>query len=141
MTPWALLIAVVLFSVWVWVAHRRRLKRFNNVDEAGVASAVRLLLDSGYDGATLLLHDMESERFVQFRKYIIRSGEYGIETHFPLASWSQQYYQSVITLLKTKDIPFEILSANVRPTTEFIRVDFGPNVDQAVDWTVGVFIE
>jgi hypothetical protein len=135
------IIAIAMFCVLVWVVHRRRLKQFENLDETGLASAVQFLFDSGYDGATLLVHDPESERFVQFRKYIAEPGRLGLETHFPLAPWSQQYYQSVITSLEKQNRPFEILSAKVRPTTEFVRIDFGANVDEAVAWAVDVFTQ
>lgn len=136
---WLLLAAAAVFCLSAWRLHHRRLKQWDDLSETGIASSLHLLFECGYDGATMILRDMGSERFVQFRKYIAEPGKMGLETHFPSAPWSREYYDSVLALLRKKAIAFEILTTNARPTTEFVHIDFGSDVTQAAAWTVEVF--
>jgi hypothetical protein len=133
------LFALLAVCAYVWMYHRRRLSQFDNLDETEIARFVRLLFDSGYNGATMVISDMTADRFVQFRKYIRQPGDIGIEAHFPSAPWSKPYYNLVAELLRKRGKDFEVLTTNTRPTTELMRIDFGSDVAQAIEWAIEVF--
>ena len=119
--------------------YERFLDQYRNLDAKGVESYLRMLLKRGRDGAFLIVEDMDSERFVQFRKYLRRSSA-GIECHFPDAPWSASYYARIADRLRASNLDFEELDANERPTHGFLRIDFGKDVTAATRFLQDVFV-
>lgn len=76
---------------------------------ADVRAQADLLLRRGYEGGVMIVTDVPSDRFVQFKKYIHRKGEFGLELGFPKAPWSLSYYDDVVTLVERQGIPFVLI--------------------------------
>jgi len=136
--------AVVALALFAWRAfqiYRSREDEWGRLDAAGVERGLNLLLKRGYDGAFAILTDVQSGRFVQFRKYILRQGHVGLEMHFPRAPWSEPYYSTVQSILRRNDVQFERVGLQTEPTLEVIHADFGGNVALAARITLEIFVD
>jgi hypothetical protein len=137
------LVLVTLLTRNAFRIYRKRESAWGDLDHEGVERGLRLLLKRGYDGAFAVLTDQPSGLFVQFRKYIRRPGECGIEMHFPRAPWSEPYYVGVQLVLRRNGVAFERIGLQIEPTTEVIRADFCQDVALAArvvtDIVVSVF--
>jgi hypothetical protein len=118
---------------------RKHMAQFENIDCAGVRFHLQMLSENGYEGSFLFLDDMTSQRFIQFRKYITRSGRAGIECHFPQAPWSEPYYGGIRQLVQALGMDFEEMTVAAPPVSGFIDVDFGTNIDAACQFAEDVF--
>src|SRR5258706_14349241 len=82
------------------------------------------LLKRGYNGAFIIIEDMNSDKFVQFAKYIKRKGVIVLELSFPRSPWSEQYYGSLKDWLRKEKIQFIIQGVDFKPVIEFLEVDY-----------------
>jgi hypothetical protein len=93
---WLAISAVILmFGAVLYVigASYLRWKRlYDNLKAGDLKTVADLLLRSGREGGFIVITEKGSGRFVQFRKYIHRKGEFGLELGFPKAPWSETYY-------------------------------------------------
>jgi hypothetical protein len=71
----AAIIGAVL--VMAMVTYRRRRRTYDSLTLADVRAQADLLLGRGYEGAVMVVTDIPSARFVQFKKYIHRKGSSG----------------------------------------------------------------
>jgi hypothetical protein len=118
---------------------RTHMAKFENIDAVGVRFYLQMLIDNGLQGSFILLEDMTSQRFIQFRKYIKRSGHVGIECHFPKAPWSEPYFGAVGQLVQARGIDLEEVTVTGPAVGRFIRVDFGLDVYSASQFVEDVF--
>jgi len=105
----------------------------------GIRVLLQALLKRGYDGGVLIIEDMKSEKFVQFAKYIKEKGTIGLESSFPQAPWSAQYYEKVKEFLRSEGIPFVVQRVDTSPVTEFIDIDCRTDIDLALRLVEGIF--
>ncbi|MCJ8269495.1 MAG: hypothetical protein MJK04_08840 [Psychrosphaera sp.] len=89
------------------------------------------LLNRGLDGGTLILSVKKSTEFLQFTKYILREGHYGIQMDFPNAPWSTCYFKTLHDYLAENRIDFEFIKATTSQELDFISIDFKRDVDVA----------
>lgn len=99
--------------------------------------ALRTCLNRGF----IVIEDRDSEHFVQFRKYILRNGEYGLELGFPEAPWSKAYVPKLRDTLTADGLPFRETREFIGDVTAFIHVDCGQDIDMAVDLTRRCFFD
>jgi hypothetical protein len=99
------------------------------------------LLRGGAEGEFLTVTDPESERFVQFRKYVHGKDELGLELGFPRAPWSEKYYDDVLKLVEAETLPLVLQPTNDSPVTEFLLVDFGMDTRRLVITIARIFHE
>jgi hypothetical protein len=132
-------VCVVLLGFVLAVMGRRHMKRFENVDLVGIEAYLSMLLKRGKGGAFLIVEDMGSERFLQFRKYVTGLRVIGIECYFPLAPWSVSYQQDLERMLTEQHLKFEEASGSGEPVANFIRIDFGPDAGLATRFVGEVF--
>ena len=98
-----------------------------------------VLLRRGYDGGYLILTDLATDRFTQFRKYVYPHGQFGLTTHFPRVDWTEQFYSGVQDVLRHMRIPFQrkIMEEGI----ETIEADFGKDLDAATEFGTRIFTE
>lgn len=103
-----------------------------NANLAEVRGYLHALLKRGFDGGFVIIEDMNSERFVQFSKYVRDKGHIGIEFSFPKAPWSVRYYDKIKDFLMNQNIAFVIQQVNSHSVTEFVDVDCDSDIDLSV---------
>ncbi len=103
---------------------------FGKVPEV-IAWALRHCFHQGF----IVIEDRESNRFVQFRKYIpvLTKHGYGLEFAFPNAPWSKPYLPKLREALGEDGIPFREARETHGDVTSFIYVDCGQDTEMAVD--------
>lgn len=118
---------VTLVAVMSYVQWRRE---YDEQTIADVKHKADRLLRRGYEGGFMIVSERQSDRFVQFRKYIHHRGEFGLELGFPRAPWSTKYYDRVLQLVETEGLPVVVQPTNDSPVTEFLFADFGRDTDR-----------
>ncbi len=99
------------------------------------------LLKRGHNGAFLRIEDMDSEKFLQFSKYIQPNRRIGLELSFPKSPWSEPYYQELKSFLRRQHINFDITPMEAAPTEEFLDVDCQSDLALAERLAEGIFRE
>ena len=130
----------VLLAGYVWLF----LRSHNRLRLPDVRKYLEVLLERGGGGGFLIIRDPGSERFIQFKKYVgptEGNGGGGIIAHFPKTSWSNRYYEPLKAFLHRENVPFSILPVDTLPTTEFLEIDFGTDIDKATRIVEGIFRE
>jgi hypothetical protein len=110
-----------------------------DLDREGMKRELDVLLRRGYDGGYLIFTDVDTSRFIQFRKYVHAKGQLGLETHFPRVGWSQEFYSRVQDVLRRMQMAHDrrVLEQGV----EMICADFGTDLDAAADFADSAFTE
>ena len=100
--------------------------------------ALAALLNSGFKDATAYVKPKYSKRRIEFRKYIRRAGDYGIELRFPSNRWATVYFEKVRTYCEARELPCRIETDTSR---QHLCVDCGLDVDSAANLTRGIWTE
>ena len=90
--------------------------------------ALRYCLNRGI----IVIEDRNSEHFIQFRKYILRNGEIGLEFGFPEAPWSTAYFPQLRDAMTASGTSFRETRETYGRVTAFLHVDCGNDIDKAV---------
>ncbi len=72
---------------------------------------ITMLLEQGFDRGFLIITDVETDLYVQLRKYIRRKGDYGIQIGFPKAPMLITYYSAVVQYAKDNHLNFFFIPA------------------------------
>lgn len=100
------------------------------------------LLVRGYNGGFLIIDASGTNYFIQLRKYIITSDNYGIELSFPKAEWSRKFFPKLIIFCKQNDIKYQISKdQSTQNALEFLQVDFGKDINRAHNCIKRIFTE
>lgn len=97
------------------------------------------LLRSGVDGAFVIVHHRDSERFVQFHKYIQDAGDYGLELGFPNVAWSKDYFPKTRIHCEENSIPYRIHTETGDGACEFLYVNCEKNLELAFELTKAIW--
>lgn len=89
--------------------------------------ALRYCLRRGF----IVIEARNSEHFIQFRKYILRNGEIGLELGFTDASWSKAHFPKLRETLTANGIPFRETRETYDDFVTLIQVDCGQDIDRA----------
>ena len=73
-----------------------------------------------------------SPLFIQFSKYFLGKGRVGLKLDFPLAPWSEKYYERVKQELSKMSLKFSVVPTMETTVREFLTVDLGQDIDQAI---------
>jgi len=87
-----------------------------------------VLLKRGFDGGTLVLSQNKSDKFLQFRKYILVEGSLGIKMDFPKADWSSEYFDLLREYLTINNISYEEIKAINENELDFIIVNLKEDI-------------
>jgi hypothetical protein len=131
------LILVVIFGVAALLAGvllYRRPKQVEHLEEIGLGDFDRclaILLKRGYDLGFVVFELPGDQRFVEFSKYVRDRTHQGVQLDFPLAPWSEPYYEQVKGMLEVKGITYQVEDTPDGPVREFIQVDFAQDLGRA----------
>jgi len=100
---------------------------------------IHAILKRGYNGGFLVIQPIGSRFFLQFSKYILKKGIYGIELNFPKVSWSEQYYEELIKYCKEKGLLYKRQITDSK--SEFINIDLNQDIEKANLLTRHIFCE
>ena len=123
-------VAAVLAGIFLY----RRPKQVEHLEEIGLADLERsleILLKRGYDLGFVVFELPGDQRFVEFSKYVREETDQGLQLDFPLAPWSEPYYEQVKGLLEGKGIAYKVEDTPDGPVREFIQVDFAQDLGRA----------
>jgi hypothetical protein len=123
-------VAAVLAGVFLY----RRPKQVEHLEEIGLPDFDRcldILLKRGYDLGYVVFELPGDQRFVEFSKYVRVENNRGVQLDFPLAPWSEPYYEQVKGLLEGKGIAYQVEDTPDGPVREFIQVDFAQDLGRA----------
>lgn len=101
-----------------------------NLTPGRLNTLISVLLHQGYSSGTLVFRVRKGEAFLQMTKYVGRKKS-GIRLDFPLARWSEKYYDHARTALAAAGIAFEEERTGRTDTKSFLTVDFGTDVSVA----------
>ena len=107
-----------------------------NLQREDIQRLLGTLLRRGFNQAFLVLEiklpsQKGQKRFIQFTKYI-RRGQAGLQFDFPLVEWSTPYYAKLQSVLRQDGVPFYTTSTGRSDAREFLTIDFGSSIDQAL---------
>jgi len=125
-----ILLLVVLLVVYFWVVGRKP-HIHKGVSQMEIPRYLETLLHRGYDQGFVIIRDPQSDKFIQFAKYIDDVGRVGLRFDFPLAPWSSRYYQKLKDAFMERDILFEVVHTGESPVEEFVAVDVGDRLPLA----------
>jgi hypothetical protein len=133
---------VLLAMATAWVrSFLRRPPRYRRRVGDDLAEFFQALLFRGYDKSFLLIEAPNKKRFIQFRKYIIKRENLGLEFGFPLAPWSQHYYREMEKLFYDRGIEYETRTTGENTVTAFLTVDLKQDVTKAMQLATLVLVE
>jgi hypothetical protein len=133
MAPLAVLVLIWLNTPTVFRARRDGLRRY-----------LEGLLNRGYYGAHMIVNLPRSAGrgcFIQFRKYLQPDGAAVLEFGFPLARWSESYYERVCSLVEREELSAERVPTGRSDVREFLQVNLGQDLDAAQGLATAVMRE
>jgi hypothetical protein len=134
------MLLILLIATGVVVLCVRAARRpFKNVGPEGVRSFLAGLLKRGHDGAFVVFTEPSTGRFLQFVKRVGPGRTLGITLKFPTAPWSREYVEPLKALLRRRGVVYALTPVPTPPTTEFIDVDCGDDVEMAAGLIADVF--
>ncbi len=97
-----------------------------------ISKPIEDLLVRGYDDGFLIIDASGTNYFIQLRKYIITSDNYGIELSFPKADWSKNFFIQLIDYCDRSGIKYSLSKEDsMKNALEFLHIDFGKDVNKA----------
>ncbi|MBU2627781.1 MAG: hypothetical protein KKE61_04125 [Proteobacteria bacterium] len=102
---------------------------------------IEVLLKRGLNNGFLIVEISKTDYFLQFRKYINKPGDYGIELYFPDTVWSHSFVEGLIRLCKNEQITHKIEKKTPGIEFDFICVDFKKDTQKAQSFMKKVFFE
>ncbi len=118
---WLLIIAAIVLIAYLLLFRRMKPLRYRGQTAANFPRFIESLMSQGGDGALLFIYHEDSNRFVQFAKYL--APRRNICFAFPDASWSRPYYSAVATALAETGFQTYEQSTGETTTPRFLRVD------------------
>jgi hypothetical protein len=128
-------LAVLGQALWKTIAMTRNRFCFSDHSFDEIPKVVRLVLRHCLNQGTVVITDRHSKRFVRFRKYIPRKGDYGLDLEFPETAWSEGYFSKLRDSLITEGNPFRETREVASDVTALIHVDCGKNIEKAAELT------
>lgn len=106
-----------------------------------LAVVLDALRDRGFANGFLVVEcRSKRELFLQFEKYILAKGEYGIELAFPLSHAMKKYEASLVEVCRSEGLRIRRLSGSGAKPLDFLCVDFGRNTGLASAFAKSVFV-
>lgn len=132
------IVLLVLFFIWLLLKLGSRPKKHKRTVADNLTEFFYMLLYSGYQGALLFIEVPNDNKFIQFVKYI-KNERIWIETGFPLAEWSKNYYRLLESKLKEHCIKYSTINALAEgeqrlsgdTVEQYIIVNFGKDIEKA----------
>jgi hypothetical protein len=133
-----LIVLLLLYVVWKFLLGP---VRYGRTVQDDLSKFFKTLLYRGYDTGFLVIETPDRKRFLQFRKYIIKRGEVGLQFDFPLAPWSKEYYVALNKILYDREIAYEAKTTTADTVAAFITVDLDQDYEKANELAKIVLLE
>jgi hypothetical protein len=117
-----------------------RAPRYRRTVQDDLTKFFKTLFERGYDRGFLVI-EAPRDRFIQFSKYIRKKGDLGLQFDFPLAPWSEKYYETLKRTLYERGIDYEIQSTGEDTIAAFISIDCKKDFTKAMDVAKLVLVE
>ena len=140
MITYLLIGAIVLVLLFVFNWWLRRPPRYRKIVNDDLSKFFKALLDANYPTGFLVIEAPNKNRFVQFARYQ-KGRKPGIQFDFPLAPWSENYYEKLNGILSDKGIDFETQETGEKVVVSFITVDFKQDWVKAMELAKLVLLE
>ena len=140
----SILIIVSISILIIIIAIRYYLKRpyiHKNITLDLLPKYFKMLLYRGYESAFMIIKSKKDKKFLQFSKHIIKINEVDLELGFPLASWSQPYYEKLHDVLKKENIDYLIIPKKNDKELEFTDVNCKDNIEFCIKLVEIIFIQ
>lgn len=132
--------AIVLILLYVLRWYLRRPPRYRKNVTDDLSKFFKALLYDDYETGFLVIEAPNKNRFVQFGRY--GSGrKAGIQFDFPLAPWSENYFEKLKGTLHDKGIEFETQPTGEKVVASFITVDLKQDLAKAMELAKLVLLE
>ena len=132
-----LLILMVLYGLQWFL---RRPPRYRRRVDDDLSKFFKALLYDDYETGFLVIEAPNKKRFIQFRRYT-EDGRPGVRFDFPLAPWSERYYEALSKLLYKQGIDYETLNTGQDMVARFITIDFKQDLVRAMELAMLVLTE
>lgn len=113
---WVLIICIVVLLLY-WLSNRPNY--YKNRDSSDFKKFIEGLIRQGIHGTLLFIKHKNSNKFVQFAKYITEDNEILISFGFPDAKWSRKYFNLIRRAFENEGIKYKI--TKVGDDKEFVR--------------------
>jgi hypothetical protein len=107
--------------------------KIKNVSLDELEKYLEALLKRGFNGGFLIMEVPQTSLFVQFSKYIKKKGPTGLQFDFPLAPWSEKYYNRLKSQLSKEKINYSTEEVSGGKVEEFLTVDLEQNIAKAAE--------
>jgi hypothetical protein len=112
--------------------------KHKNVSQKDLARYLEALLERGLNGGFLVIEVPNNKLFIQFSKYFIKNGQAGLQFDFPMAPWSEKYFEQLKRELLKMNLDFSIVSASGVKSRKFIAVDLKRDINSAASFATFV---
>ena len=134
-------VALVGQASWKTFGRSRPSKSPRDYSLEELPEVLGFALRSCFNDGFVVIEAEGTELFVQFKKYILRDGTYGLELGFPDAEWSTVFAPKLRQALETAGIAFREQPEQVGLVRSFILVDCQQSIDLANRVTRLCFLE
>lgn len=117
----------VIFAILVLAAIAIFLFAYRGIPQnvSDLTWPIKGLLEQGFDGGFLVFKiGFFKSEFIQFRKYIMKSGIFGLNFTLPRAKWSNILFPRVEEHCKSNNIKYSIEKYYLDGELDFLVVDF-----------------
>ena len=133
------LVPLVLVGLYSLSRFMNRPPRYRRRAGDDLSKFFNALLNDEYETGLLMI-EPDRKRFVQFRLYS-KDGERGVEFGFPLAPWSEHYYESLNKILYQQGVDYHTVTTGQNTVVSFIIVDLKQDLVAAMHLSKLVLLE
>jgi hypothetical protein len=131
---------IILIALYGCLWFLRRPPRYRRRVDDDLTKFFKALRDEDYENGFLVIEAPNKKRFIQFARYT-RKRKAGIQFDFPLAPWSEKYYEKLKTILYDHGIDYETQATGQDIVASFITVDLKQDLAKAMELARLVLVE
>ncbi len=135
-----ILIPIILIALYGALWFLRRPPRYRRRVGDDLTKFFKALRDEDYENGFLVIEAPNKKRFIQFARYTGKK-KAGIQFDFPLAPWSEKYYEKLKAILYDQGIDYETQTTGQDTVVSFITVDLKQDLAKAMELARLVLLE
>ena len=125
-----ILLVLIVLDGALWFL--RRPPRYRRRVDDDLTKFFKALRDEDYENGFLVIEAPNKKRFIQFARYTGKK-KAGIQFDFPLAPWSEKYYEKLKAILYDQGIDYETQTTGQDTVVSFITVDLKQDLAKAME--------
>jgi hypothetical protein len=126
--------AFACLEIWGRRRHKHRRVRLADLDRF-----LGALLTRGFNGGLVVIEIPKTPLFLQFSKYVLKDGRVGLQLDFPVAPWSEKYYDRLKQELDKNGVYYTSQETRAHGVREFLMVDVKQSIGDAATLARTVF--